>query len=262
MLRFCSLASGSAGNATLIEAGDGPRRTRLLVDCGLSWHSLQQRLHRIGCEPASLSAIFITHEHSDHIGTAPAIARRLGIPLILSAGTWQAASAKLNPAEREHTPVRLVRDGQALALDALSLHPFTVPHDAREPLQLHCTDGNRRLGLLTDLGHITPYALGQLSGCHALMLESNHCPDLLAQSRYPLFLRQRVGGPLGHLSNPQAAQALRALRHPQLHTVLGAHLSEQNNRPELVRHSFAQALDCSPQDVLLGSREGGAWLSV
>lgn len=262
VLRFCSLASSSAGNATLIEAFDGLHHTHLLVDCGLNWRQLQQRLTRAGCTPEQLCAIFITHEHSDHIGHAPAIALRLGIPLLMSAGTWHAVSATLDTDVRPQLRVQLLRDGDSLALQGLSLHPFTVPHDAREPLQLRCSDGQRHLGILTDLGHVTPHALQQLAGCHALVLESNHCPDLLAQSRYPPFLRQRVGGPHGHLSNPQAAHALQTLHHPQLHTVMGAHLSEQNNHPDLVRHSFAQALHCSPQDVLLSSRAGLDWLST
>ena len=111
-----------------------------------------------------------------------------------------------------------------------------------------------------ELGHVTPHVLGRLAGCHALMLESNHDPDMLARSRYPDFLKRRVGGPHGHLSNAQAAHALRALRHDRLGTVVAAHLSERNNLPQLVRDAFADALGCASGDVLVTSRHGLDWL--
>ncbi len=257
MLRFCSLASGSSGNATLVEAFDGLHRTRVLIDCGLGWRQLDQRLARAGLSAADLDAIFLTHEHGDHVGCALAVAARFGTPLWASAGTFAALrAAELPPS------VQLARDGQPLAIGGLQLRPFTVPHDAQEPLQLSCSDGDRVLGLLTDLGHVTPHVLRQLAGCHALMLESNHCPELLARSHYPPFLKRRVGGQHGHLSNAQAADALAALRHPRLRTVVGAHLSERNNRPALVGQALAGALGCGADEVLLASRAGLDWLTA
>ena len=257
MLRFRSLASGSSGNATLIEASDGLHRTRVLVDCGLGLRQLIARLAVEGIGPADLDGIFITHEHGDHIGCAPMLVARYGVPLWTSAGTAQyAAFAGLESA------LNLVRDGQVFAIGGLQLHPFTVPHDAREPLQLRCTDGDRVLGLMTDIGHVTGHALAALAGCHALVLESNHDVELLAQSRYPDFLKRRVGGQHGHLSNVQAAAALGALRHDRLNTVVAAHLSERNNRPELVSRAFAAVLGCGEADVLLAERQGRGWLDV
>ena len=257
MLRFRSLASGSSGNATLIEASDGLHRTRVLVDCGLGLRQLMARLAVEGIGPADLHGIFITHEHGDHIGCAPMLVARYGVPLWTSAGTAQyAAFAGLESA------LNLVRDGQVFAIGGLQLHPFTVPHDAREPLQLRCTDGDRVLGLMTDIGHVTGHALAALAGCHALVLESNHDVELLAQSRYPDFLKRRVGGQHGHLSNVQAAAALGALRHDRLNTVVAAHLSERNNRPDLVSRAFAAVLGCGEADVLLAERHGRGWLDV
>lgn len=257
MLRFRSLASGSSGNATLIEGSDGLHRTRVLVDCGLGLRQLIARLAVEGIGPADLDGIFITHEHGDHIGCAPMLVARYGVPLWTSAGTAQyAAFAGLESA------LNLVRDGQVFAIGGLQLHPFTVPHDAREPLQLRCTDGDRVLGLMTDIGHVTGHALAALAGCHALVLESNHDVELLAQSRYPDFLKRRVGGQHGHLSNVQAAAALGALRHDRLNTVVAAHLSERNNRPELVSRAFAAVLGCGEADVLLAERHGRGWLDV
>ena len=257
MLRFRSLASGSSGNATLIEGSDGLHRTRVLVDCGLGLRQLIARLAVEGIGPADLDGIFITHEHGDHIGCAPMLVARYGVPLWTSAGTAQyAAFAGLASARN------LVRDGQVFAIGGLQLHPFTVPHDAREPLQLRCTDGDRVLGLMTDIGHVTGHALAALAGCHALVLESNHDVELLAQSRYPDFLKRRVGGQHGHLSNVQAAAALGALHHDRLNTVVAAHLSERNNRPELVSRAFAAVLGCGEADVLLAERHGRGWLDV
>ena len=257
MLRFRSLASGSSGNATLIEGSDGLHRTRVLVDCGLGLRQLIARLAVEGIGPADLDGIFITHEHGDHIGCAPMLVARYGVPLWTSAGTAQyAAFAGLESA------LNLVRDGQVFAIGGLQLHPFTVPHDAREPLQLRCTDGDRVLGLMTDIGHVTGHALAALAGCHALVLESHHDVELLAQSRYPDFLKRRVGGQHGHLSNVQAAAALGALHHDRLNTVVAAHLSERNNRPELVSRAFAAVLGCGEADVLLAERQGRGWLDV
>ena len=257
MLRFRSLASGSSGNATLIEGSDGLHRTRVLVDCGLGLRQLIARLAVEGIGPADLDGIFITHEHGDHIGCAPMLVARYGVPLWTSAGTAQyAAFAGLESARN------LVRDGQVFAIGGIQLHPFTVPHDAREPLQLRCTDGDRVLGLMTDIGHVTGHALAALAGCHALVLESNHDVELLAQSRYPDFLKRRVGGQHGHLSNVQAAAALGALHHDRLNTVVAAHLSERNNRPELVSRAFAAVLGCGEADVLLAERHGRGWLDV
>ena len=257
MLRFRSLASGSSGNATLIEASDGLHHTRVLVDCGLGLRQLLARLAVEGLGPADLDGIFITHEHGDHIGCAPMLVARYGVPLWTSAGTAQyAAFAGLESA------LNLVRDGQLFAIGGIQFHPFTVPHDAREPLQLRCTDGDRVLGLMTDIGHVTGHALAALAGCHALVLESNHDVELLAQSRYPDFLKRRVGGQHGHLSNVQAAAALGALRHDRLNTVVAAHLSERNNRPELVSRAFAAVLGCGEADVLLAERHGRGWLDV
>lgn len=268
MLRFTNLASGSAGNATLVEAHDGTHHTRLLIDCGLGWRQLQQRLAALSLSPDALDALFITHEHGDHLGCALTLHARCRTPLYTSAGTLHAIQAQR--ATRADAPplhpahLHIARDSQPLPIKGLQLHPFTVPHDAREPLQLRCTDGKRSLGILTDLGHTTAHVLRQLQGSHALLLESNHDPQLLAASRYPPFLQRRIAGPHGHLSNAQAAQTLAALHHSQLHTIVAAHLSESNNHPPLARQTLADAIGCNPQDILLALRDGLAegWISV
>jgi phosphoribosyl 1,2-cyclic phosphodiesterase len=258
VLRFRSLGSGSTGNATLVEAASGGRTSRLLVDCGFTLRHLDARLARVGLAASDIDAVFITHEHGDHIGCAHALSRRERLPVWMSEGTWLATGGRDFEGR-----LNLARDSVDFSVGDLSVHPFTVPHDAREPLQLRCTDGARSLGVLTDLGHVTPYVLAQLAGLDALLLECNHDSELLAASAYPAFLKLRVGGNYGHLSNTAAADIARAVHHGGLRHVLAAHLSEQNNRPEIVRRVLADALGASEQDMLTATAaDGSPWLDV
>lgn len=258
MLRFKSLGSGSAGNATVVEASSGANTRRLLIDCGLSIKVLDGRLAQAGLQPADISAIFITHEHSDHLGCARAFALRHQIPVWMSHGTFAAArepdfSGLLNRAQ----------DGQTIDLGEMQLTPFTVPHDAREPLQLSCSDGARRLGVLTDLGHATPHVLAHLQHCNALLLECNHDAQLLANGGYPAFLKQRVGGRFGHLCNSDAADIAKALDHAGLAHIVAAHLSQQNNRPDLARAALATALGRAIEDIGVATQAAGCdWIAL
>lgn len=258
-MRFCSLGSGSSGNATLVEARDGARTTRLLIDCGFTQKEFDARLGRIGVDTADVDAIFVTHEHGDHIGCAVALARRHGIPLWMSRGTWRAIGSP----EFDDGLLQFARDGETLEIGGLQLQPYTVPHDAAEPLQLCCSNGASRLGVLTDAGSITGHLLAALQGCAALLLECNHDRDLLAMSSYPASLKARVGGRLGHLANDSAAELLAACRHEGLRHVVAAHLSEQNNRPALAAGALAGALGTSPDEVVVATaRNGFAWLPL
>ena len=261
MLRFKSLGSGSSGNATLVEAQSGADTTRLLIDCGIRLRDLEARLIEAGTCAEDLDAIFITHEHGDHIGCARSFVKRYSTPLWMSQGTWLAVSDEAWSAY-QHL-VNVARDGSAIELGSLQALPFTVPHDAREPLQLRCSDGNRHLGVVTDLGHASSHVVASLQGCHALLLEANHDPDLLQASTYPSFLKQRVAGPWGHLANHAAAELLARVKHDQLSYVLAAHLSERNNSPELARASLSRALACHPMDITVAEPVAGTdWLSV
>ncbi len=258
MLRFRNLGSGSAGNATIVEGGTGAQARRLLVDCGLGIRQLQSRLGQAGLASEQIDAVFITHEHSDHIGCVRTLALRQRIPVWMSQGTY----AAIGSPDFEGL-LHLAQDGQAIDLGSFEALPFTVPHDAREPLQLRCSDGAAHLGLLTDLGHASAHVLEHLAGCHALLLESNYDPELLAASRYPLFLQRRVGGDYGHLANAAAAGILRAVRHPGLQCVVAAHLSAQNNRPDLVRPLLASALDWEAERIGVADPvQGTGWHAV
>jgi phosphoribosyl 1,2-cyclic phosphodiesterase len=257
VLRFKSLGSGSTGNATVVEAS-GLIPFRLLVDCGLGLKHLVIRLAEAGLQPEDIDAVFITHEHGDHIGCARSLALRYRIPVWMSRGTY----AGIGKPEFEGF-LRLARDGEVLDLGGLEVRPFTVPHDAREPLQLSCTDGSAKLGVLTDLGHVTAHVLEHLAACDALLLECNHDMELLQNSAYPAFLKRRVGGQFGHLSNTAAAQALGVLRHGKLRHLVAAHLSIQNNRPDLVRNLLATTLACDPGDITIARPDTGTcWLQA
>lgn len=258
MLRFRSLGSGSTGNATLVEATSGGRTSRLLIDCGFALRHLDLRLARAGLAASDIDAVFITHEHGDHIGCAHALSRRDRIQVWMSEGTWLATGGRDFEGR-----LNFARDNMDIGVGDLVVQPFTVPHDAREPLQLRCTDGARSLGVLTDLGHATPHVLARLSGLDALLLEFNHDSDMLAASAYPAFLKMRVGGNYGHLSNAAAADIARAVHHGGLRHVVAAHLSEQNNKPEIVRRAMADALGASEHEMLTANAvEGSSWLDL
>jgi phosphoribosyl 1,2-cyclic phosphodiesterase len=260
MLRFKNLASGSSGNATVVEGHSGPgtRAHRLLIDCGLGIRQLTARLAQAELVPEDIDALFITHEHSDHIGCAPSLARRFRIPVWMSEGTYAAMGAP----ELDGL-LRIAHDMDSIDLGSFSALPFTVPHDAREPLQLRLSDGAVHLAALTDLGHASAHVLAQLQGCHALLIEANHDPEMLAASRYPPFLKRRVGGPYGHLANAATADILRAVQHPSLRRVAAAHLSAQNNTPALVQRLLGEALGWPACEVVIASpTDGTPWFTV
>ena len=263
MMRFCSLGSGSTGNATLIEAGRGATRTRVLVDCGFSLRELETRLERAGVGLETISAVFVTHEHGDHVGCATTLARRHAIPLWMSRGTWRAIGSPLFDDDRHDTLLRVARDGQRIELGELLLTPFTVAHDAQEPLQLRATDGARHLGVLTDVGASTPHLLANLQRCDALLLECNHDSRMLAASSYPASLKARIGGRLGHLANDAAAQILEHCLHDGLRRIVAAHLSESNNTPELARAALGAACGAAPRDIVVADPAVGFdWIEV
>jgi phosphoribosyl 1,2-cyclic phosphodiesterase len=248
-MRFASLGSGSEGNALVVECG----KTRVLLDCGFGPRELRLRLARLNLVPENLDAVLITHEHNDHIGGAPAVTRRFGLPVRLSYGTLCGATRGF----AEGTDVGVIDSHQPFAIGDLEIRPFPVPHDAREPTHFVFSDGAHRLGVLTDAGSVTPHMLEMLSALDALVLECNHDSDMLANGRYPQPLKTRIAGRLGHLSNTIAAELLAGVAGDRLQHIVAAHLSRENNTPELAQCALAGALGCADDWIGVATQDAG-----
>jgi phosphoribosyl 1,2-cyclic phosphodiesterase len=259
-LRFASLGSGSEGNALLVETREGGSVHRVLVDCGFGVREAERRLRALGCEPASLAAIVVTHEHGDHVGGVFTLAARYAIPVHLTHGTRQGCSR----AERAASLLRIIDPQQCFEVGPFRIEPVPVPHDAREPVQYILDDGRVRLGVLTDLGHGTPHVLRALDRLDALILECNHDEQMLAgNAAYPPSLKQRIAGPWGHLNNEEAGRILGAIDRSRLRTVVAAHLSQQNNLAHLARSALAGAWRASLNEIRVADQAGGFdWLQA
>jgi phosphoribosyl 1,2-cyclic phosphodiesterase len=251
-MRFASLGSGSQGNALIVDAGE----TKVMVDCGFSTRVATARLARLGLTPDQLAAILVTHEHGDHLGGVFAFARRHRLTVYLTHGTHAAASR----GSATLPECRLIDGHAAFAIDGLEVLPFPVPHDAREPVQYRFDDGQHRLGVLTDSGSITPYIVEVLRACDALVLECNHDRALLAASRYPALLKQRIGGRFGHLENSQAASLVRQIDGAACNIWWRLTSARRTIGRNLAVSALAAVLGCSDDWIGVAGQEGGfAW---
>jgi phosphoribosyl 1,2-cyclic phosphodiesterase len=254
-MRFASLGSGSKGNALLIEAGD----TRILLDCGFGLSEISVRIGRLGLEAGDLDAVIVTHEHGDHGGGVAKLSVRHDIPVYLTRDTFSG----LDGEGRSIAGPRFIDAYTPFAIGDIEVRPYTVPHDAREPVQFVLSDGAARLGVLTDTGVPTPHIVESLSGVDALVLECNHDLDLLMNGPYPASLKRRIAGRLGHLSNEASAELVRAMDCSRLQHVIAAHLSEKNNTAELARAALSGALGCAPDWVGIATQEEGfSWREI
>lgn len=249
MLKFASLGSGSKGNATLVQSGN----TLLLIDNGFSLKETEKRLASFGKQADEIDAILVTHEHGDHVAGVGRLAKKYNIPVWLTEGTRKAAEKTLT----DLPSLKIFNNHEFFSIDAIQIEPVTVPHDAREPSQFIFSNGDQRLGLLTDTGSITPHIISLYDHCDALILESNHDDQMLAQSVYPQHLKYRISGRLGHLGNHQAAELLTKVNTNKLKHIIAAHLSEQNNCTARVKSVLAAALGCEESWIEIADQENG-----
>jgi phosphoribosyl 1,2-cyclic phosphodiesterase len=250
-LRFTSLGSGSRGNASLVEFGS----TLLMIDCGLPCKVVEERLQAVDRQPRDVTAILVTHEPTDHAQGVATFAKRHNTPVWMTCGT---ASALPTITRVHHLSCH--RD---LAIGGIGVQPYPVPHDAREPCQFTFTAAGRRLGMLTDAGHITPHMYERLGACDALALECNHDLDSLQRGPYPDALKVRVASRFGHLNNDQTTELLTRLDSARVQWVMGLHLSERNNSPEQVRAALKPALEKARYPLHLATQDAPTqWLSL
>lgn len=250
-VHFTVLASGSKGNCTIV----GTERTRLLVDCGLSCRETFRRIKLMGEEPQALSAILISHEHSDHINGLLVTAKKLRIPVYMTEATRSAWRRQLRAARIE-VPAELREEsfdaGRGFQIGDIAVSSFTIPHDAADPVAFTFRAEGVKLGIVTDLGYMPASVRQHVRGCDVLMIESNHDLEMLRTGPYPWSVKQRVMSRVGHLSNDSLAEFFTSEYDGGAAVVILAHLSEQNNHPEVARRSAEQAL--GPRQSLIQNR--------
>jgi len=247
-LRISSLGSGSKGNSTLLQS----KQTTLMVDCGFGIRETLKRLNELGIDPNTIDAILVTHEHQDHIAGVESLAAKFGMPVYMSEGTavkWlsrsRAKSRAKSSVKQEVKPrvtPNIIRADNEFDLGCFHIHPVPVPHDAKEPLQFVFQSENHKIGILTDLGSLTPHILTAYSGCQVLIVEANHDLNMLENGAYPYSLKKRVAGMWGHLNNHQTAEFIAHIdKENCLRHIMIGHISEQNNQLELVKEALSQA---------------------
>jgi len=255
-LRFRVLGSGSSGNATLVEAGE----TRILLDAGLGPRELAERLQSAGVDPASLSLVLLSHEHTDHSRGAASFSRKWGVRLCGTRGTYAAAAL----GAEEIAGYDVLEPGVARGVGSLMVLGEPIPHDAAAPVAFVIASGEARLGHATDLGHVSASLVQAFEGCQAVLIESNYDPGMLRDGPYPWSLKERIFSPLGHLGNGDVARYLAAGLPASCRDVVLAHLSEKNNHPEAARMAAERALEACGREVRLAitDRDGTGWIDV
>jgi phosphoribosyl 1,2-cyclic phosphodiesterase len=234
--KFCSIASGSSGNSIYV----GNNNTHILIDAGLSGKKVQQGLKDIDVAGEDINAIFITHEHSDHIKGAGILSRRFNIPIYATAGTWAGMEGQLGDISQENKKV--IVKGQECVVEDLCVRAYEIPHDANEPVGYNIMSDRFKVTVATDIGHITDTLIDNIKGSDALLLEANHDINMLKVGSYPYYLKQRILGDYGHLSNESSAELLCKVVDSKLKHVLLGHLSQENNFPELAFETVAGIL--------------------
>ena len=254
-MQICPLGSGSSGNSIYLRAGE----THLLIDAGLPGQVIARSLATLGVAVADIAGILITHEHSDHLRGIPLLARKYNLPVYASGGTADELAWMLP----DNVDVRRLSP-EGTRFDDVDVRHFSVSHDAADPVGYIFECDGVRVAMATDLGCVTREVKKAISGCQVIVLESNHDEDMLATGPYPEYLKQRIRSRYGHLSNHQAADALKNAWHEDLRHVVLAHLSRENNDPILARDTVSEAFndDGRPAIHLTAHYEVGPFLEI
>lgn len=247
-VRLTVLASGSRGNAVLVASS----RTRILVDAGLSCRETLKRMQEVGEAPHSLDAILISHEHNDHVAGLPVLARKLKVPVYMSGATNDAWGRASNGEDTNLDRLELFSAGRGFQIGDIAVTPFTIPHDAADPVAFAFRVEGVKMAVVTDLGYLPASVRDHVRHCDLLMIESNHDLEMLRGGPYPWAVKQRVMSRVGHLSNAALAEFFANDYDGGAAFVILAHLSEQNNHPEIARETAERALE--PRRNLLHNR--------
>lgn len=235
MINFHTIASGSSGNCTFFSDGT----SNILIDCGLSGKKIAENLCNLNINPKKLNAIFVTHEHNDHTLGVGVLSRKYDIPVIASEGTWDGMKIGNIPLKN-----CIVQNGNSpVSINSLVINPFTIPHDANQPTGYTIECEERKFAVATDMGFVSDDVYDMISGCYAGVIESNYDEQMLENSSYPQYLKERIHGKFGHLDNKDAAYLVHKLaKSGTKHIILG-HLSNENNSPEIAFSSVAKELE-------------------
>ncbi len=236
MIKFCSLYSGSSGNCIFV----GDERTKILIDAGLSGKKIIEALTSIGENPAEISAILVTHEHSDHTRGIGILSRKFDIPIFANEKTWASMECEIGPVTIKNK--LCFTTGAEINIGSLCVKPFSIPHDASEPVGYSFFSGSKKLTSATDIGHMNKTLLKELEDSDVLLLESNHDVEMLKVGPYPWHLKKRIMGDHGHLSNEMAGKVIAYLAEKGTRQFLLGHLSKENNFPELAYQTVLNAL--------------------
>ena len=214
MLRFCSLYSGSSGNSLLVESN----KTKILVDCGTSAKKITTALDELSIDITDIDAILVTHEHTDHIQSLGTISKKYNIPVFANYETWNSMPKQTEKIDIKNRNV--FKNDNEFQIGNLQIFPFSTPHDAANPCGFSIVNGDKKLSIATDLGHMNEVIFENLKGSSFMLLEANYEPEVLKMSQYPFLLKRRIAGPHGHLSNNEAGQTISALINKDLKEVM------------------------------------------
>lgn len=228
-MRLCSIASGSSGNCIYV----GSDATHLLVDVGISGKKIESGLNSLGLGGNDLDGILITHEHSDHISGLGVLARKYEIPIYATRGTITAIRRTKNLGNLDDDLFREIKEDSKFTIKDLTVNPMRISHDAAQPAAYRFSYGSQKVAVCTDLGIYNDYTVECLKGMDALLIEANHDVNMLQVGPYPYYLKQRILGDRGHLSNENSGRLLSRILHDRLQTIVLGHLSKENNLPEL-----------------------------